>query len=419
VLAIGGVMLAILAIVGFICTVGQESIITAMQKSLRPKMLAEWGPRIVDVKMKAIDTNFGDFVSGIWRSVVFVIGILAAIFLALNRRIAAWILACIMVVGVLIDQIPFMAKFLPATGGPDSYYRADGIVTTLQQDDSIYRVFPTPYYDHAQDCYLLYHNIQSTGGYIPNPLRRYQDFIGAQGSVMYRPFSLIPMEGGSEINYNAFHKRVDMLNCKYIIGPNLPDDLTQVPPEYHQLVNRLNTFFARYRIVYRTEQNTVYFNDHVLPRAYMVGDHIVLDEPDILDYIQSGKFNPRHTVILEEDIGLVHPDEPLPLIEAQVAHFSANEITCTVSAPYDGIFVLGDNWHPDWTVFVDGEEKECLQANYIFRAVAVSKGAHEVRFAYRSEQFNLGKVITIIALFLTIALGAVLIIRNAKPLHSK
>lgn len=414
ILMIGGIILGILVIVGAICTLGQESIVTAMQKALRPKLLAEWEPQVVDVKMKALAINYSSFVSGIWRSIAFVFGALLMMFLALNRRIAAWILASIFCIGVMIDQIPLMAKFLPATSGPDKYFRADEVVKVIKKDKTLFRVFPTPLYEHARDCLLLYHNIQSTGGYIPNPLWRYQNFIGNPGRVMYLPYSLIPMQGTPDTVFDAFHKRVDMLNSKYIIGPTLPEDLSLVPPEYHVLVSCLNTYFSRYRIVYRDEKNTVFINEHALPRAYMVHDYVVMDEPDILEYISSERFDPGHTVILEKEPGFVRLDERLPLIEANITLYTPNKIICRVNAPYRGILVLVDNWHPDWKVFVDGEKQECLQANYIFRAVAVSQGKHEVVFEYISDKFNLGKAITIVALCLTVIMVVVVIIPKKK-----
>jgi hypothetical protein len=415
---ISGIILALLVIVGFVCTLGKDSVIHAMQSSLRPQMLSQWGPQIVDAKMKALEANFSSFISGIWRSVVFVLGVLIALFLALNRRFAAWILASIIIIGVMIDQVPLMAKFLPATAGPGEYYRADDAVRVLHMDDTIHRVFPTPWYAHAQDCFLLYHNIQSAGGYIPNPLRRYQEYIGAENSVMYLPFNLIPMSGEPVVSFDRYYKFVDMLNCKYIIGPTLPEDLTQVPPQYQSLVKNLLDYFSRFTVMYSTQQYRVFQNTHVLPRAYLVADYDVVDVSEILDHLRSPGFDPRHTVVLEKDPGFTGSEEPLPLVKANIVRYEANMVKCKLTAPYDGVLVLVDNWHPDWKVYVDGEERECLQANYIFRGVAITQGEHVVTFMYRSQTFDLGRIITIIALCLVIGLCVVLVVRTRNPLHS-
>ena len=48
-----------------------------------------------------------------------------------------------------------------------------------------------------------------------------------------------------------------------------------------------------------------------------------------------------------------------------------------------GFVVLNDVWHPWWRVSVDGRPARLLRANVLFRAVAVPKGRHLVRFTFR------------------------------------
>jgi uncharacterized membrane protein YfhO len=147
-----------------------------------------------------------------------------------------------------------------------------------------------------------------------------------------------------------------------------------------------------------------------LPRAYIVSDYRVLEESEILDVLKTKDFDPRQFVIIEENPGVLHPEEGFPLVEAKIAEYSANKITCIAESSYPGFLVLTDNWHPDWKVFVDGEEKKLYQANYTFRAVYLKPGKHDVVFAYISPYFNVGKIITIIVLVLSIGL-CVLVVR--------
>jgi uncharacterized membrane protein YfhO len=75
--------------------------------------------------------------------------------------------------------------------------------------------------------------------------------------------------------------------------------------------------------------------------------------------------------------------------------------------------ILTDNWHPDWKVFVDGEESILYRANYTFRAVYLSQGKHEVVFAYVSPYFNAGRIISIIA-FLVAIVACVFLLRPTR-----
>jgi uncharacterized membrane protein YfhO len=54
-----------------------------------------------------------------------------------------------------------------------------------------------------------------------------------------------------------------------------------------------------------------------------------------------------------------------------------------VEASSRGYLVLNDPYHPWWSAELDGREVPILQANVLFRAVAVEPGRHRVRFVFR------------------------------------
>jgi uncharacterized membrane protein YfhO len=61
-------------------------------------------------------------------------------------------------------------------------------------------------------------------------------------------------------------------------------------------------------------------------------------------------------------------------------------VTIEAESPRDVIVTLHDLYYPYWKVYVDGQESELLQANYIFRGVYVPAGRHTVVF--RFEPFS-------------------------------
>ena len=387
---IAGILLAIFILTGLICAGGRNSVLESMQRSFGPKFVSLFGPQMAQTKLSSISANYPQFVEGIWRGLIFLGVILVMIYVGIKKKIKPWIFAIAAIAIALIDQLPLMSKYLPSVPNPKVYYAADDVVNFLKRDQSIYRVFPFQY-EHDKDSYLLYHNIQSAGGYIPNPIQRYQEFIGAGTSVMFTPLNLV-----------QYPKFVDILNAKYIIAPNLPEDISRYDVQVQRYINEMKGYLSRFNRAFIGQKYSVYLNDSVLPRAYIVADYQVLEEPEILDTLISPQFNPRQTVILEENPGVPKPKEELPLCEAKITNYSANKIICKTECPYSGFLVLIDNWHPDWQVFVDGEKSKLYQANYTFRAVYLTAGKHEIIFAYISPYFNLGKIISIAALILSI-----------------
>lgn len=402
---IAGTLIGVCAVTAFICSVSSGSIIQSMQENLRSEYLSALGPRITEAKMTNIRVNFPEFISGIWRSLAFLIAILIMMYLSIKHKIKVWIFAIAAMTITLIDQVPLVAKFLPTTSSPKVYYAADEVVRFIQKDKGVLRVFPTPWYGHSTDLYLLYHNIQSAGGYIPNPIQRYQEFIGAGTSVMFIPSYLI-----------QYPKFVDMLNVKYVIGPTLPEDISRYDMQTQKVVTEIKEYLSNFNIVFKGRQYSVYENESVLPRAYIVPDYYFLKESDVLNMLKSEAYDPRQAVIIEHDPHIPHQEIELPFVEVAIGEYSANRVVCNTDCSHSGFLVLLDNWHPDWKVLVDGEERTLYRANYTFRAVHLTGGNHRVVFAYISPYFNIGRIISIVAFILSVVACILLIGPKRLPL---
>lgn len=396
------VVIAILLVTGIVCAAGSTSIVNSMQDAFGAKFTAELGQRAADAKLTKIASNFSEFVKGIWRTLIFVVLLLGVAYLYLKRKLPLWIITLVVITILLIDQLPFVTKFRPSGSSPESYYTADDAVQFIRKDKSIFRAFPTPWYDHGRDSYLLYHNIQSPGGYIANPVKRYQEFIGAGTSVMFSPMHLI-----------QYPKFVDMLNVKYLIGPTLPEDVSMYDPQTQQVISELKEYFGRYRLMILGRKHSVYQNDSLLPRAYIVPDYHV-EDTNALEMLKSPEFDPRRMVVLNRNPQVPRPDSAYAMHAATIVEYSANKVVCVTDCPYTGFLVLSDNWHPDWKVFIDGQKEELYRANHTFRAVYVPAGKHEVVFTYISTYYNVGSVVSKIAFIALIVLVLLIAIRKSR-----
>ncbi|KPK64383.1 hypothetical protein AMJ83_02925 [candidate division WOR_3 bacterium SM23_42] len=395
---VSGIIIAVLGLAAFILSIGGDSIVQSMQDSIYSRLASMWGEQATRAKISNLRANYSSLVNGTWRTVLLAAAILGLVYFSTKRKVKLWIFAILFMFLALIDQLPFVTKFLPEAPAPEKYYAADDITRFIKKDPSIFRVFPTPWYEHTTDLYLLYHNIQSAGGYIPNPLKRYQEFIGAGRSVMFTPTNLIQ------------HPRfLNMLNLKYVIAPTLPDDVSQYDLQTRRAIEQIRSFLSRFQRAFVGRKYTVYENQHAMPRVYMVHDYEVHNESDILDIMKSDEYDPSHTVLLENDPDVPRldiKDESLPPA-VELVKYTPNEIVCNVESEHPGFLVLADNWHPDWQAFVDGEISKVYTANHTFRAVYVQSGMHELTFRYVSSGFATGRIISIITLILSVGLGAV------------
>jgi hypothetical protein len=76
---------------------------------------------------------------------------------------------------------------------------------------------------------------------------------------------------------------------------------------------------------------------------------------------------------------------------------TANRMKLRVTGDSPGWLVISDVWYPGWHAYVDGVAVSIYRANYLFRAVPLSAGSHEVEFVYRPLTFWLGFGISMLA----------------------
>jgi hypothetical protein len=121
----------------------------------------------------------------------------------------------------------------------------------------------------------------------------------------------------------------------------------------------------------------------------------------------SGQFDPDREVVIEGK-GI----SPAPACQGeqikadiQVVYEHTNQLAVRVRSPSQGWLVLADVWYPGWQARIDGRATQIWRANYLFRAVQVEAGEHDVVFSYLPLSFYLGSLTSLIsAMVLWIAL---------------
>jgi Bacterial membrane protein YfhO len=201
---------------------------------------------------------------------------------------------------------------------------------------------------------MLYHLSDANG---------YESIIGADGDKLFKKIWGLDSLAGVRI--------LDLINVKYLVtgGP--------FPQRGYRLLTRKRDPMKGGEIL-------LYRNTNVLPRGFFVPVAVVVPSREAaLDAVFRPGFDPRRAVVLEEK----------------------------VNSP-GGFWFTSEWFYPGWRAFVDGKEAPIYRADYMFRAVPVPPGFHEVRFVYDPPLFRLGTIISLVTLFGVIMAFSAIIVYN-------
>jgi hypothetical protein len=188
------------------------------------------------------------------------------------------------------------------------------------------------------------------------------------------------------------HGLISLMNVKYVLLP-----ASDFAPE--------NPFQAQpgFRLVYDREVR-VYENLHVMPRAFLVDRATRVSADEALATITRADFDPRTAPVLLEEASPALPESPGGSPgSAEVTAVSANRVAVRVNAARASYLVLSDTNYPGWQARLDGAPTPIFQAHYLFRAVHVPAGAHEIVFTFMPASYRLAMAGTLASLALVAA----------------
>ena len=287
-----------------------------------------------------------------------------AIFVAGTRRLAGWIAAALLI-GIAVWELAIVdTRFLhPERMQPlEVYYPKTAAIDYIQRQPGVFRVAPVDR-DFSSNA-LMYHGIESVGGYHPAKLSRYNDLITKHGVGNL--------------------KLLSMLNVGYVVGPEELDH-----PAFETVAPGVHRYLA------------------TLPRAFLIGD--VRDEmADAVSLAEYGiySFDPSAYANVAEK--LPGPVGGVERGSVRIVSVRPEEIRVETRNEEPCLLVFSEVYYsPGWKAFVDGEETEIYRANYAFRSVYLDPGTHAVDMRYSSPALRWGAIVTLTAAALIALLWAV------------
>lgn len=127
---------------------------------------------------------------------------------------------------------------------------------------------------------------------------------------------------------------------------------------------------------------------------------IFADEKTTLRDLSEDAFEPSQTVYLPREAR--HDNSNTNHVNASVkmTTFKPHRISLDVEADAQTWLILSQTYYHPWKAYVDGQATPIWRANYAFQGVETPAGRHTVELRYEDTAFQIGAVISIIALFL-------------------
>jgi hypothetical protein len=302
-------------------------------------------------------------------------------------------------VTILTVDLGALVVGLPATRPEAEVFEPAPLVRALTAPGRVFdRVGPTgnsPLGCGAPLARLF--GIESLRGFDPLDYLRYKEYLqfiaGTDGPI--RPFEnplAFPILGDLEIRNKGL---LDLLGVRYLLCPGEapPGDWSPVArdecPVAFDCCSRQGGREAM-------PPYAAYENHTVFPRAFVVRRARPLPQrADILAALTAADL--RHEVFLEGD-DVVDEQRPAGSPRpAEITDLRPNRVTVDVRDGPAGWLVLADVWYPGWRCTVDGTDVAVRRADFLFRAIEVPEGRHQVVFSFAPESYRLGQRISLTA----------------------
>ena len=237
----------------------------------------------------------------------------------------------------------------------------------------------------------LLHRLEAVRGYNPLDVRRYKEYLQriAGDDTPLRPFEhplTFPIVGDFPIENRAL---VDLLGVRYLL---LPRDAPMDQPGWRKVYD--DPAPVAFDVVAGGRRALapycVYENEQALPRVFVV--------PRALADSGLGDLDFRSVVVLEGASGEA-PASPEPgYWSATITEYLPNRVSVDATGTAPGWLILTDTWFPGWTCTVDGAETEIARGDFLFRAVYLDPGRHEVVFRFEPNSYRRGRFVSLAAL---------------------
>jgi hypothetical protein len=358
-----------------------------------------------------VERNSGALIGGALRSFLFVALAIGVLWAGASRRLSGMALAAALVALAAADLWTVERRYFRFSPPARELYASDPTIEYLKTLEEPGRVMavslsargipdaPDPVF--SGDA-LMVHRVRAVTGHQGNELQRWVELAGAKSPA---------------IGPNLFQREFRRLtNVRFWLVDR------ELPPEHPQLPGM--RFIRRVGPVQNASGNEAWLFelDEPNPAAWVAPLIAEASADAIRSTVMNPSFDVRRAALFDSSSavqGRAISGTPEPLaIRARVSYPSPRQIHVALDqpAPDGSALIVSENWYPGWSATVDGRPASVARADYTLIGVPLSAGAQRVELSFADSSYARGKVITVIALMLTLALiaGGILMERRRR-----
>ena len=148
----------------------------------------------------------------------------------------------------------------------------------------------------------------------------------------------------------------------------------------------------------REDGPLLFENEELLPRAFVVYETVVEDDPLRLRTIDVAR-----QALVERPIPELVGSTGEP-VAATVISESPRRVEIQASTSQPGLLVLSDAFYPGWTATINGNPAEIHLVDLALRGVLLPSGDHTIVFQYQPRWFQVGVVMSLVGWLVVLAL---------------
>jgi hypothetical protein len=341
---------------------------------------------------EVIDANQTAVILGGWRSFLF-IALAAGLYLAAERRMVssralAWGLVAIVAVDLWsIDRYYWIfsprASAIYGSNPAIEYLKkapTGRVLSKVLSLEGLVGRDPDLGYDG-----LMVHGIRQLTGSHGNELGRYRWLVSTDGSERYDNVTNPALWRLANVRYLYTNSEVNQPGIEKILGPT-------------------KTALGSTLYLYRLPGDN--------PPAWIAPAIVKAGDQATLGTILDPRFDPLRVAIVDSSATvagqtLTALPERLPMTP-KVTRYDPGHIAAELSAPAPAgsMLVVSENYYPGWVATVDGKTVPTVRADFSFIGVPLQAGATRVALDFADPAYARGKVVTILATLLALALTA-------------